>query len=137
MLVQKIIAIYPDLTKADFGKGGTILLRDDGTGPYIARWAHPTHAQPTQEQLDAVTGNPNAPSVPASITPRQCRLILMAKGLLPQVEAMIAQQDEATRITWEYAIEFRRNDPLLAALSANLGLTSEQIDEFFIAAAQM
>lgn len=77
------------------------------------------------------------PTVPASITPRQCRLVLMAQGLLPTVEAMIAQQDEATRITWEYALEFRRDDPLLLQLAASLQLTSEQIDQFFIAAAQL
>lgn len=72
--------------------------------------------------------------VPSVITPRQCRLVLMAQGLLPKVEEMIAGQDEATRITWEYALEFRRDDPLLAALAAGLGLTDDQIDEFFIAA---
>ena len=74
---------------------------------------------------------------PDSITPRQCRLLLLQQGLLSQVEAMIAQQDEATRITWEYAIEFRRDDPLLNQLALNLGLTAAQIDQFFIDAAQL
>lgn len=77
------------------------------------------------------------PAVPKSITPRQCRLVLMSQGLLADVEAMIAAQDEATRITWEYALEFHRDDPLLNALAVNLNLTSEQIDQFFIAAAQL
>lgn len=77
------------------------------------------------------------PSVPQSITPRQCRLILSVQGLLADVEAMIATQDEATRITWEYALEFRRDDPLLNALAISLNLTDEQIDQFFIAAAQL
>lgn len=77
------------------------------------------------------------PAVPFSITPRQCRLILLAQGLLADVEAMITQQDEATRITWEFASEFRRDDPLLNQLAVNLGLTPEQIDQFFIAAAQL
>jgi hypothetical protein len=78
-----------------------------------------------------------AADVPSYITPRQCRLVLMQQGLLAQVEQMIAQQDEATRITWEYALEFRRDDPLLNALAQNLGLTDQQIDEFFVAAAQL
>jgi hypothetical protein len=77
------------------------------------------------------------PPVPSSITPRQCRLILSAQGMLADVETTIAGMDEATQITWEYALEFRRDDPLLNALGANMGLTSEQIDEFFIAAAQL
>ncbi len=75
--------------------------------------------------------------VPASITPRQCRLILAQQGLLASVEQTISGMDEATRITWEYALEFRRDDPLLNALGVNLGLTPEQIDAFFIAAAQL
>ena len=75
--------------------------------------------------------------VPVSITPRQCRLILSQQGLLAGIEQTIAGMDEATRITWEYALEFRRDDPLLNALGANLGLTDTQIDQFFIAAAQL
>jgi hypothetical protein len=77
------------------------------------------------------------PVVPTSITPRQCRLILLQQDLLASVEAMIAQQDEATRITWEFASEFKRDDPLLNQLGIALGLTQQQIDEFFIAAAQI
>lgn len=77
----------------------------------------------------------SVPVVPASVTPRQVRLLLLAQNLLPQVEALIASSDEATKITWAYASEFRRTDPLLLALAGQLGLTSEQVDEFFIAAA--
>lgn len=79
------------------------------------------------------------PLVPESITPRQCRLILAQQGLLDSVEAMIAQQNRATQITWEYALEFRRDDPLLNALAGpdKLNLSKEQIDQFFIAAAQL
>jgi hypothetical protein len=50
---------------------------------------------------------------------------------------MIANQDEATKITWEYALEFRRDDPLLLQLAKNLNLTEEQIDQFFIAASKL
>lgn len=77
------------------------------------------------------------PPVPESITPRQCRLILSQQGLLSSVEAMIAQSTDDVRITWEYALEFKRNDPLLIQLGTNLGLAPEQIDQFFIAAAQL
>jgi hypothetical protein len=84
-----------------------------------------------QERIRAMT------PTPSSITPRQCRLILAQQGLLASVEAMIAQRDEATRITWEYALEFRRDDPLLLNLGQSLNLTPQQIDEFFIAAAKL
>lgn len=76
-------------------------------------------------------------SVPYSITPRQCRLLLLQQGLLDTVEGLIAGRDKATKITWEYALEFKRDDPLLIDLGVDLGLTSAQIDQFFIAAAQL
>ena len=53
-LPEKILALYPDLTEADFSPfGGTILLQNDsdGKGDYIAKWEHPTLARPTEEQL--------------------------------------------------------------------------------------
>ena len=58
-LYEKIANLYPELTDADFAfPVGKILLQNDsdGRGDYIAKWEHPTLAQPTQEQLDAVLG---------------------------------------------------------------------------------
>lgn len=75
--------------------------------------------------------------VPASVTPRQVRLLLLSQNLLSQVEAIIAGSDEATKITWQYASEFRRADPLLEALAQQIGLTNEQVDQFFIAASKL
>jgi len=75
--------------------------------------------------------------VPSRITPRQVRLLLLQQGKLAEVEAMIAGQPEAVRITWEYALEFNRADPLLAQLAGQLGITGEQLDQFFIEAARL
>ncbi|CAB5079529.1 hypothetical protein UFOVP143_6 [uncultured Caudovirales phage] len=75
--------------------------------------------------------------VPVSVTPRQVRLLLLQQGLLANVEAMIKAGDQATQITWEFASEFLRNDPLLEQLSKALGLTDAQVDQFFIAAASL
>ncbi len=54
-LVEKIKAIYPELTDFNFGPS-CIWIQDDsdGKGPYITKWEHPTLARPTQEQLDSV-----------------------------------------------------------------------------------
>jgi len=54
-MFEKIISIYPTLTNADFHPfRGSILLQNDsdGKGDYIAKWEHPTLAQPTEQQLD-------------------------------------------------------------------------------------
>ncbi len=37
-LWDKIIAVYPELTDADFNLEGAINLRNDGVGDYIAKW---------------------------------------------------------------------------------------------------
>ena len=56
-LLEKIIALYPDLTMEDFiPPKGTIMLQNDsdGRGDYIKEWNHPTLARPTEEQLGAI-----------------------------------------------------------------------------------
>ena len=52
-LFEKIISIYPELTKADFFPIGNIILQNDsdGKGDYIAKWEHPTLPRPTDEEL--------------------------------------------------------------------------------------
>jgi len=49
-LIEKIIALYPELSTYDFAMG-SIRLQDDGDGAYIAKWEHPTLAKPTDEEL--------------------------------------------------------------------------------------
>lgn len=51
-LGDKIKKIYSDLTNDDFDPfTGAILLQDDGNGPYIKEWNHPSFSKPTDEQL--------------------------------------------------------------------------------------
>ncbi len=102
-----------------------------------AQTGETTIRQYTPEEIAAREAAALAASVPQSVTPRQVRLLLLGQGLLSQVEELIAAQDEATKITWQYALEFKRNDPLLTSLAATLGLTDQQVDEFFIAAAAL
>jgi hypothetical protein len=54
-LVQKIMALYPELTIMDF-MNDVIVVRNDsnGTPDYLAQWNHPTLTRPTQAQLDSV-----------------------------------------------------------------------------------
>lgn len=57
-LLEKIIAVYPELTIEDFkAESGTIHLQNDsdGRGDYIASWEHPTLPKPTDAQLNEVT----------------------------------------------------------------------------------
>lgn len=56
-MLEKIKALYPELTPEDFfGRNATIILQNDsdGKGDYIAKWEHPTLARPTNEQLEEI-----------------------------------------------------------------------------------
>jgi len=80
-------------------------------------------------------------SVPQSVTMRQARLALLGAGLLDDVEAAIDAQDEPLksqfRIEWDYATEVDRQWPTLLGLMPALGLTGEQVDALFVAAAKL
>ena len=54
-LYEKIKTIYPELTERDFITVITLQNDSDGQSDYIAKWEHPTLAQPTQEQLDGIS----------------------------------------------------------------------------------
>lgn len=86
---------------------------------------------------------PNPIVVPETISARQVRLWLVDNDIsLDNVEAAIntitdTKLKEKTRIEWEYAPYIERNHPLINSLSQYLGLTSEQVDQGFIAASQL
>lgn len=85
---------------------------------------------------------PPAPEVPQSVTMRQGRLALLGAGLLDQVGAALAAipdeaQRRAAQIEWEYAQTIDRQSVWVANLSGALGLTDEQLDALFIAAAAL
>jgi hypothetical protein len=44
---------------------------------------------------------------------------------------------EAARIEWEYAATVDRDSPLISGLSGALGLSDEQLDQLFVAAAEI
>ena len=83
--------------------------------------------------------DPIVPVVPQSVTMRQARLALLGAGLLQSVDAAVAAMPgvggDAARIEWEYALSVERGSPLVAGLSASLGLTDAQLDALFTTAA--
>ena len=87
-----------------------------------------------------ITIKPASPAaIPTVVTMRQARLAMLDAGILTSVSdalaAMTGIAGEAARIEWEYAAEMKRDHPLVASLSAALGLTSAQLDELFTVAA--
>lgn len=79
------------------------------------------------------------PYVPQVVSRFQAKAALLQAGLLTQVETLIADPatDAVTKLAWAEAVEFYRNSPTIATLAAALGLTSGQIDNLFITAANI
>ena len=75
--------------------------------------------------------------IPEVVSMRQARLALLQVGLLSDVDAAIAQGTQADQITWEYATEVRRGDPLVLNLGPALGLSSSQLDSLFLLASTL
>jgi hypothetical protein len=89
---------------------------------------------PSASVLEAIVIQ-NKVDVPTLVTMRQARLALLQSGLLTTVtEAITASTDEALKIEWEYATEVRRDWTSLIALTEELGMASEQLDDLFILA---
>ena len=65
-----------------------------------------------------------------SITPRQARIVLLRAGMLDAVNQAVANNQEWA-ITWEFATEVKRDDPMIAAVQALLGKTDAYIDDLF------
>ncbi len=117
-------------------RAGDYTVSDDGSGPRINSWNRPDLIPPTQQEIESVDTDQFYDG-PESVTPRQARLALLGAGLLNQVEAMVEQSGGATKITWEYATEINRQDPLITGIGNALGLTEEQINALFINASSL
>ncbi|MFY8164324.1 MAG: hypothetical protein ACOVKC_08820 [Brevundimonas sp.] len=77
---------------------------------------------------------PDPVVVPAKVSMMQAQLALAGAGLLDDVETAIAGADTVTQIYWRTASDLHRQHPLVLTLAGALGLTSEQVDDLFIAA---
>jgi hypothetical protein len=80
------------------------------------------------------------PTVPAQVTKRQARAVLIVTGLLPAVEAAIDAipdplQKALARNEWEESAVVERHRGLVSQMAASLGLTEAQLDAMFIQAA--
>jgi hypothetical protein len=73
--------------------------------------------------------------VPHQVAMVQARLALRDAGLLAAVDAFVAGQTEEVRIAWGTSAVVRRDAPLLAAAAGAMGLTTDQLDALFFAAA--
>ena len=78
------------------------------------------------------------PPVVYSCTPWQIRKALNAQGLRAAAEsAVAASADQALKDGWEFATEFRSDDPFVIAMGAVLGKSEEETAQFIQYAATL
>jgi hypothetical protein len=116
----------------------------DSKGNYVEKWAvRDMFSDYTTEEGVLVTkleqetkylADKAKALVPQSITPRQIRLQLSAIGMRQAVEDYVASASLEIKDWWEFSLAYERNAPLLVEAATTLGMTGEQLDQFFIEA---
>jgi hypothetical protein len=76
-------------------------------------------------------------TVPMSITNGQGKMQLLRLGLYEQVEALIMQSGTQEKIYWNDWDNWRRDSPIIQRLAPTVGMTDEDLDQFFIEAAKL
>lgn len=91
-----------------------------------------------RKRLDLSTGvfaDVPVDTQPVQVSPAQAKLALYNAGLLDQVEGLVSAAPTPVRIFYESAGYWTRSNPYIAAIAAELGLTDQQVDDLFAAAA--
>lgn len=78
---------------------------------------------------------PEPEPVIMSVGPLQLRRALREVGMYADVVAYVETAPEEVQEAWEYATEYRRDDPLFPVVQAAMGLTDERVDNLFALAA--
>lgn len=117
---------------------GETLARLDLTLPDLLAECAAAGIAPQASEPPASEVQPPPPPPPIVVSRFQARAALLAAGLLDTVDAAIAASgDRFAQEAWSHAVEFRRDSPTIAAMAATMGLTGDQIDDLFAAAAQI
>jgi hypothetical protein len=74
---------------------------------------------------------------PQKISQLQGKLHLSAIGLFDTVEGIVRQAEQPTKIYWQTAATWQRTSPIIAGVAGQLGMSEQEIDEFFIQAAKI
>lgn len=100
------------------------------------KWVQESYVRDlTQQEIDQ-----RKPKLPDTCTPRQLRIALIQSGIsLATIENQIdsisdSVQREIARAEWEYALEIKKEHPLVDMIAVNLNLTEKQVDDIFVLA---
>lgn len=100
------------------------------------KWIEETYVRDlSQQEIDQ-----RLPQPPDTCSPRQLRIALIQTGISPSIiDAQIdgisdPVQKEISRAEWEYALEIKKEHPLVGMIATSLNLTEQQVTDIFILA---
>ncbi|ASY63618.1 hypothetical protein SJ05684_c21770 [Sinorhizobium sojae CCBAU 05684] len=114
-----------------------------GLNPTIRQWLADNPDFPIEPYVEHIPTIEEVRAAMPNLTARQLRLGLVSGGFsIVQVDAAIAAmpdgvEKENAKIEWEYATTFKRTHALIGSIGAALGLTEDQIDTMWNAAASL
>jgi len=140
----KVVLVTPKPSCGELERVQRDGIEEDALGNTVQKWkVEPMFSEYTNDEDVLVTKAEQEAdyiqkkfkdTVPTVITMRQARLALLDAGLLPTVDAAIANgTDEALKIEWEYATECKREWESLVAMATALGMSELDLDNLFIA----
>lgn len=88
-------------------------------------------------EIDSMVAPSTQVVVPEEVSRLQAIIALEQAGLLDTVTAYVAQAPKLTQLAWNNAQSFRRDSPTLLGLAQALSLTAAQLDQLFVAAADV
>lgn len=79
---------------------------------------------------------------PESITPRQLRLWLLSQGITAQlvtthIQGLPPSMRDSAMIEWEYALDFKRDHPLVQQFGFMLGFSAPELEEGWRVASEL
>ena len=127
-----------------------VFLSDEPTTPSKMVVRANAHEDYIRDLFSATLGGQFGPIAPyeappvvyPDLTARQLRLGLLGAGITPaMVDQVIGQlpspQKEAAQIEWEYANVYNRDHPLVLQIAPAFNLTTDQVNQLWLAAAQL
>lgn len=129
--VFPVVANPPAIAEGEIARESDI---EDSDGTWTMNYSV---EKMTEEEIEAAK-----PPVPEKVTRRQARSALLLRGLLDQVDLVIAaipdvSQRRLAQIEWQDASEFDRNRALVIQIGTALGLDSKGLDDVFRLAATL
>ena len=90
-----------------------------------------------KDRSDIAPYVPPPPVVPDEITKLQLVRALRDLGLWSAIKSALESADTDTKEDWDFATTIPRNDPLITPFTGSLGISEEETDAVFIAAAEL